>query len=371
MFLGGPWFSIAPVRRRAGRPRWILPLGALLTASLPAAAQPRECVERRVDREVDRAAEERLAGHGLEAFNRVTALLARCPSPRVRVQVALAEQSLRRWQDAYLHLREAMASTDPWIVAHREPLSRALSEVTAHMPQLAPRANVPGATLRVNGLAVGTLPLATPFVLVRGAATLEVEAPGYRPVRRAVTVGFDESFQELLTLEPAPAAPVTPVTPIGAAPAPSSPSAGTPPLRVAGWVTVGLGAVLAGLATWQGLQFASISSASERAAASDPEPYRGWFLYSAQVDPAGRLTADALCARAQNDTQTPNAAQARALCGEADTARALTLGFGLGGAALLITGVVMVAVPARRPSPVAALPWVAPGLGGASLRVAF
>lgn len=368
MFLGGAWFSIAAVRRRAGPSRWILPLGALLTASLPAAAQPRECVDRRVDREVDRAAEERLAGHGLEAFNRVTALLARCPSPRVRVQVALAEQSLRRWQDAYLHLREAMASTDPWIVAHREPLSRALSEVTAHMPLLAPRTNVPGATLRVNGLAVGTLPLATPFVLVRGAATLEIEAPGYLPVRRAVTVGFDESFQELLTLEPAP---VTPVTPLGVVPAPPPRPAGTPPLRVVGWVTVGLGAVLAGLATWQGLQFASISSASERAAASDPEPYRGWFLYSAQVDPAGQLTADALCARAQSDTQTPNAAQARALCGEADTARALTLGFGLGGAALLITGVVMVAVPARRPSPVAVTPWVAPGLGGASLRVAF
>ena len=361
--------SIAAVRRRAGNPRWILPLGALLTGSLPAAAQPRECVERRVDREVDRAAEERLAGHGLEAFNRVTALLARCPSPRVRVQVALAEQSLRRWQDAYLHLREAMASTDPWIVAHREPLSRALSEVTAHMPQLAPRTNVPGATLRVNSLAVGTLPLATPFVLVRGAATLEVEAPGYLPVRRAVTVGLDEVFQELLPLEPAPAAPAAPIAPI--APAPSPRPAGTPPLRVAGWVTVGLGAVLAGLATWQGLQFASISSASERAAATDPEPYGGWFLYSAQVDPAGRLSADALCARAQTDTQTPNAAQARALCGEADTARALTLGFGIGGAALLVAGVVMVALPARRAPSVALSPWVAPGLGGAALRVAF
>lgn len=361
--------SIAAVRRRAGNPRWILPLGALLTGSLPAAAQPRECVERRVDREVDRAAEERLAGHGLEAFNRVTALLARCPSPRVRVQVALAEQSLRRWQDAYLHLREAMASTDPWIVAHREPLSRALSEVTAHMPQLAPRTNVPGATLRVNSLAVGTLPLATPFVLVRGAATLEVEAPGYLPVRRAVTVGIDEVFQELLPLEPAPAAPAAPIAPI--APAPSPRPAGTPPLRVAGWVTVGLGAVLAGLATWQGLQFASISSASERAAATDPEPYRGWFLYSAQTDPAGRLSADALCARAQTDTQTPNAAQARAVCGEADTARALTLGFGIGGAALLVAGVVMVALPARRAPSVALSPWVAPGLGGAALRVAF
>lgn len=344
----------------------------LLTAGLPAAAQPRECVERRVDREVDRAAEERLAGRGLEAFNRVTALLARCPSPRVRVQVALAEQSLRRWQDAYLHLREAMASTDPWIVAHREPLSRALSEVTAHMPQLAPRTNVPGATLRVNGLAVGTLPLATPFVLVRGAATIEVEAPGFLPVRRAVTVGFDESFQELLTLEPAPTAPAAPAaTAVGAAPSPPPPRASTPPLRVAGWVTVGLGAVLAGLATWQGLQFASISASSERAGASDPEPYRGWFLYSAQVDPSGRLPADALCARAQADTSTPNAAQARALCGEADTARALTLGFGIGGAALLVTGVVMVALPARRAPPVVAAPWLAPGLGGASLRVAF
>jgi hypothetical protein len=261
-----------------------------------------------------------------------------------------------------------MASTDPWIVAHREPLSRALSEVTAHMPQLAPRTNAPGATLRVNGLAVGTLPLATPFVLVRGAATLELEAPGYLPLRRAVTVGFDEVFQELLTLEPAPA---TPVPSIGAVPTPAPRPARTPALRVAGWVTVGLGAVLAGLATWQGLQFASISSASERAAATDPEPYRGWFLYSAQVDPAGQLTADALCARAQTDNQTPNNAQARALCGEADTARALTLGFGLSGAALLVTGVVMVALPARRAPAITASPWVAPGLGGASLRVAF
>ncbi|MFO0629285.1 MAG: PEGA domain-containing protein [Polyangiales bacterium] len=357
------------MRRRQGRHRWIVPLGIALGAACPAAAQPRECVERRVDREVDRAAEERLAGRGIEAFNRVTALLARCPSPRVRVQVALAEQSLRRWQDAYLHLREAMASTDPWIVAHREPISRALAEVTAHMPLLAPRANVPGATLRVNGLAVGTLPLPTPFVLVRGAATLEVEAPGHRPARRAVTVGLDEVFDALFTLEPetspAPAARV--VTP--AAPPPTARRAS--PVRAVGWVTVGLGAVLAGLATWQGLQFASISDASARAGASSAEPYRGWYAYSAQTDPAGLLTADALCARAQSAPQTPSAAQARAVCADADAARTLTLGFGLGGAALLVAGVVMVALPARRPPPVALAPWVAPGLAGAALHAAF
>jgi len=179
----------------------------------PALAQtpaqtPATCSAAEVDAEVAAANDDRRAGRGLVAVDRLSALFDRCPSPRVEAQWGLAAQSLSRWRDAYTHLRAALqAQADPWIETRRPVLTRGLQEVAEHLPRLSPQSNVPGAVLWVDGVAVGPLPLPEPYVLPQGVATLEVRAPGHQSQQQAVSLPDNTVFRTLFTL--VPPAPVT------------------------------------------------------------------------------------------------------------------------------------------------------------------
>jgi hypothetical protein len=234
---------------------------ALASSARGVAAQPL-CAERAVSAEIDAALRDRVAGRGLAGYDRLVALHARCPSPRTLAQLALAEQSVRRWRDAYLHLAEALGQTrDPWIRDRRAPLETALHEIEERLPRLAPESNVPGAVLWVNGVEVGALPLAVPHVVTDASVALELRAAGYAPTRRVVTPVAGEVYRAMLAMEPAspsrstvaeaePRPFAAPTSPSWIAPrttaAPSPSSAGTSPARVLAWVTGG--AAVVGLA---------------------------------------------------------------------------------------------------------------------------
>ena len=58
-------------------------------------------------------------GEALDTFRRA---YAAAPTPRVRVQIAFAEQALGRWVDAEADLQKALASADDaWIAAEPAP----------------------------------------------------------------------------------------------------------------------------------------------------------------------------------------------------------------------------------------------------------
>lgn len=229
---------------------------ALVTWGANAAAQPaREasCAEGAVTDEIEAALRDRVAGRGLAGYDRLVALQARCPSPRALAQLALAEQSVRRWRDAYVHLDEALRQTrDPWIRARRAPLETALHEIEEHLPRLAPQSNVPGAVLWVNGVEVGALPLTTPYVVTDASVAIELRADGYTTARRVVTPTAGEVYREMLSME-ANARPrdiTTPTPPPRVLP-PANASVSTS--RVMAWVTggaavVGLAVGIAGVA---------------------------------------------------------------------------------------------------------------------------
>lgn len=363
---------------------------ALFVAGLGAWFAAREaraqsaCAEVEVTREIDVARADRLAERFLPAYDRLNALLRRCPSPRVRAQLALAEQSLRRWPDAYGHLREALAATnDPWISdpTRHAALEGALREISAHLPQLAPSTNVPGAELSVDGARVGALPLATPHVIPTGSATIELRAPGHRTLRRVVSVPNETVFREMLTLEPEASTP-----PAGQARTPPTPEPGTtpPPLppsspgpnrtqRILGWVSVGVGAVLGGLGVWQVWEWSALASESAEAKLGGTNSLAAWARFDRAVND-GSLTSAQVCDLAQSNTTSSDAAGTRELCSQSATHSALALGLGLGGAALVVTGAVLVATSGRSTAEHRAFnvgPWIGASARGATLQVEF
>jgi len=133
-------------------------------------------------------------------------------APRALTQVALAEQALGRWLDAYAHLEEALAATDDeWIAPRREVLNAELARIGERLGQLEIRGGVEGAEVRIDGREVGALPLADPVRVVAGRVTLEVVAEGYYPFSRPVRVSAGGLARETVELSPREAAGPDPV----------------------------------------------------------------------------------------------------------------------------------------------------------------
>lgn len=351
---------------RRGR-RTLAAVAAALLAAGEAAAQS-TCAEPAVTAEIDRALEQRRRGREQRALDQLRALHARCPSPRALAQMALAEQGLRRWQDAYAHLSEALAAArDPWIASRRAVLQQSLDEVRERLPAVAPQTNVPGAELRVDGVLVGTLPLASPRVIPRGAATLELSAPGHRTLRRAVSLADGEVFREPMNLEPVARPDLAgPIAPVDAAPAPRSSAARS----ALGWGAIGLGAVLGGLAAWQGTSWSSQGGDTARATPDSPGELGAWARYQDDVNPARALSPAEVCERARSGA-TSDASGARDLCDASVLHAGLAWGLALGGVALAAAGAVVLATapPTRGRTAWRVAPWFASGARGATVQM--
>lgn len=121
----------------------------------------------------------------LELFQRAH---AQEPSPMTFAQMGIAEQSLKRWADAEVHLSAALDQPNfPFIRKNRHYIEQALDTVRRHIGQIDVR-GTPGAGVHVNGRYVGNLPLPAPIRVSEGAAEVRVTAAGHTPVIRTVTI---------------------------------------------------------------------------------------------------------------------------------------------------------------------------------------
>jgi hypothetical protein len=132
----------------------------------------------------------------LEAFPTRNALfnLANCHKALGRYREAL---------DAFERLRTGFEGTLPREM--REAVARHEEEIRALTATLAVRASPEGATLLVDGVAAGTLPLARPLVLGPGSYALEVRLEGHDPARRTVTLVSRAAASEEFRLVPSSA----------------------------------------------------------------------------------------------------------------------------------------------------------------------
>lgn len=122
-------------------------------------------------------------------------------SPRAAAQMGLAEIALGRWVAAAGHLEEAMAaSSDPWVAKHLATLKESYDRVLQRVGELEILGEPRGATIAIEGVIVGTLPLSKPLRVRSGECRFLVNAPGYDPTTRTVDVAPGQLTRETVNL---------------------------------------------------------------------------------------------------------------------------------------------------------------------------
>ena len=199
-----------------------------------------------VEDHLQRGIELRKEGRDADALAEFRAAYHFDKSPRVRAQIAVAEQALGHWLEAERGLLLVLATRDdPWIEERREALEQALVKVRARLGFLVVQSSVAGAELRVDGVRIADLPTAEPVRIVAGTHTLEVRAEGYVPARRIVDVSSNGRVQESFVLTALPIAEVAEVETLRPLDTKEKPGGETPmQLSTATWISA---ASLAGL----------------------------------------------------------------------------------------------------------------------------
>lgn len=122
----------------------------------------------------------RFAGDDEGAFRDFQKAMQMARTPKAVAQVGLAEQALGRWEDADVHLAEALRATnDPWVSKNRKTLEDALTVIKQHVARVEVVAEPAGADILVNGKKVGTAPMPGAVRVSAGEVTVEARAVGY------------------------------------------------------------------------------------------------------------------------------------------------------------------------------------------------
>jgi hypothetical protein len=166
---------------------------------------------------MQRGLDDREAQHDAEARVCFEKAVDRGGGPRAVVQLALAEQALGKWVEAYEHLSQALKGPpDPWVEARRAPLVDALNEMERNVGKLEIDVSpaVTGVMVRIDEGA--TEPYRPPLVVLPGRISVEVSAPGYESALRTLTIAPQQLNRASVTLRPVQATPGT-ESPAGAA----------------------------------------------------------------------------------------------------------------------------------------------------------
>jgi len=129
---------------------------------------------------------------------------AQDPSGRPEAQLGLVQLGLGLFVQAEAHLRSALSSSDPWVEQNRTPLQQAQASAMEHLGTLEILGGVEGASLSVNGEAVGTLPYAAALSVLVGACTIDATADGYRRFSTEVVIRAGERARVTVNLVPIP-----------------------------------------------------------------------------------------------------------------------------------------------------------------------
>lgn len=279
------------------------------------------------------------------------------PSSGTLLNLARCHELLGRTASAWAEYKEAATlarSTNRMDQAQAasdfaKALEPKLSKLQIEAPPLA------GLEVKRDGTAISAATLGVAIAVDPGEHLIEASAPGHKPFATKVMIGKDGDAQTLKipALEKATEAVAgapEPAAPPSAAPPPSEPTPGQPTsshgtLRIASYVTAGVGVVGLGLGTVFGIMAGGDASDAK----NDPT-----LCPKNQCTPAGREKIDSANSKALGST----------------------IGF-IGGGALLATGVVLFVVssPSKSdsaPRPTAQLlPTAGPDGGGLTLLGRF
>jgi len=140
---------------------------------------------------IEQGIELREKGKDEEALAKFERAFSISPTPRGKAQIALCEQALGRWISAERDLNDALAPGDAWIAKNKGALDGALATIRTHLGDLVLIGGADGASVRVDGRDIGTLPLRAAIRLEIGTHTLEVTHALYYPVSEPVSIRAD------------------------------------------------------------------------------------------------------------------------------------------------------------------------------------
>ncbi len=110
-------------------------------------------------------------------------------SVRVLLHVVTAAQAAGKWLLADSYMRKVTAlDSDPYYQRHADAIDVVRRSIAARVGTFQAQGGPDGASVRLDGQLVGTLPMNEPASIEAGAYLMEVHRPGYYRLRRNVTI---------------------------------------------------------------------------------------------------------------------------------------------------------------------------------------
>jgi PEGA domain-containing protein len=110
-------------------------------------------------------------------------------SVRVLLHIVTAAQAAGKWLMADSYVRKVSAlSEDPYYRRHSEAIEVVRRAIAARVGTFLAQGGPDGASVRLDGQLVGTLPMEEPTSVEAGAYLMEVHKPGFYRLRRNVTI---------------------------------------------------------------------------------------------------------------------------------------------------------------------------------------
>ena len=224
-------------RSRAGDRRCVVAFSALVLAGalLAAPAAHGQSASDEAEALIRQGTELRHQGEDARALPYFEGAYHLSRTPRSAAQLGLVKMALGYCVDAERLLTEALAVPDhPWIARNRATLEQTLTNARKNIGEVTVTGSPDGAQVLVNGRPAGTLPLAGPLKLDRGPVELQLQARGYVPATRALTIAGGARSSLTIALLPVGGAPaVAAAPPVRVEPPLVAPAAAPAPADVA------------------------------------------------------------------------------------------------------------------------------------------
>ena len=177
--------AVLRLRRRVAIIAALIAMSAFAPPASAADAPPGEPGEAAIQRGIRL----RKAGDDAGALPEFQAGYQLAHTPRAAAQLGLVEQALGHWDDAEVHLTEAVRTTgDAWVEKNRTALQKSLAVVKDHVGTLQVTGEPEGAEIYVNGGRRGQIPMSKPITVMAGDVDVEVRASGYKRAAQKVTI---------------------------------------------------------------------------------------------------------------------------------------------------------------------------------------
>ncbi|MCC6646378.1 MAG: PEGA domain-containing protein [Polyangiaceae bacterium] len=122
------------------------------------------------------------------------------PNPVVLLNIGLVQASMGRAVQAVATLDRVLAEPGTLSPARLEQARRTRDEHARRIGEITVTTQVTGATIELDGVAVGSSPLSAPLRVASGEHVVSVVATGYAPARRAVSVAGNARVDVALEL---------------------------------------------------------------------------------------------------------------------------------------------------------------------------